>query len=111
MRALEPGSIVWLQPPAAVGREQSERRPAMVVSGVGYLSLVDSLALVVPITGVDRGWPNHVRIEGGRLGGESWAMTEQVRAVSRERIVGRAGRATEHTLLSARVWIRDFLEL
>ena len=51
---LRPGDVVWVAPEIAVGREQAGRRPAMVVAGAGYLETVDTLALVVPITSVDR---------------------------------------------------------
>jgi mRNA interferase MazF len=38
-------------------------------------------------------------------------MTEQVRTISRERVVDRAGRVSPETLVAIRVWIRDFLDL
>jgi mRNA interferase MazF len=108
---LASGDIVWVAPDITVGREQSGRRPALVVAGEEYLEIVDALAIVVPITHVDRGWPNHVAIGGGELSRDAWAMTEQVRTISRERVVGRAGRADVLTLQTARMWIRDFLDL
>ena len=111
MSDLAPGDIVWVAPDPAVGREQAGRRPALIVAGDDYLATVDSLAVVVPVTSVDRGWPNHVPITGAALPDTSWAMTEQVRTISRERIVGHAGRADEPTLAEVRQWIRDFLGL
>lgn len=109
--ALSPGDIVWVAPEIAVGREQAGRRPALVIAGTDYLTTVDTLAVVVPLSSVDRGWPNHVPIAGGTLPRSSWAMTEQIRTVSRERIVNRAGRADAETLRAVRVWVRDFLDL
>ena len=82
-----------------------------MVSGAEYLARVERLAIVVPVTSVDRQWPNHVEISGGELERDSWAMTEQVRAISRKRIIGKAGRAQGATLAAVRVWIADFLEL
>jgi mRNA interferase MazF len=111
MPDLAPGDIVWVAPDAAVGREQSRRRPALVVAGADYLQLIDSLAVVVPLTSVDRGWPNHIPVSGAALPSTSWAMTEQVRTISRDRIVGAAGRADDETLRAVRGWIRDLLEL
>lgn len=102
---------MWVAPDASVGREQSGRRPAVVVSGAEYLTVVDSLAIVVPVTTVDRGWPNHVQVHGADLSEPSWAMTEQVRTISRGRIVDRAGRVNPTTLQALRRWIRDFLDL
>ena len=111
MTDLAPGEVVWVSPDAVVGREQAGRRPAVVVSGVDYLDIVDTLAIVVPVTTVDRGWPNHVPVVGAALPEPSWAMTEQVRTVARERIIARAGRVAPPTLAAMRGWIRDFLEL
>jgi mRNA interferase MazF len=109
--ALAPGDVVWAQPEIAVGREQAGRRPALVVAGAGYLQTVDTLALVTPITAVDRGWPNHIEVFGSELEQRSWTMSEQVRTISRERVVGRAGRANDATLAAVRSWLADFLEL
>jgi mRNA interferase MazF len=111
MPDLAPGDIVWVAPDTAVGREQAGRRPALVVAGADYLQLIDSLAIVVPLTSVDRGWPNHVPVTGTALSAPSWAMTEQVRTISRERIAGSAGRADAETLRAVRGWVRDLLEL
>ena len=108
---LAPGDVVWVQPEIVVGREQAGRRPALVVAGAGYLQTVDTLALVVPITTVDRGWPNHIEVFGTELEQRSWAMSEQIRTISRERVVGRAGRADDATLAAVRSWLADFLEL
>lgn len=108
---LAPGDVVWLQPEIVVGREQAGRRPALVVAGAGYLQTVGTLALVVPITTVDRGWPNHVEVFGTELEQRSWAMSEQIRTISRVRVVGRAGRADDATLAAVRSWLADFLEL
>jgi mRNA interferase MazF len=109
--ALAPGDIVWVAPEIAVGREQAGRRPALVVAGAGYLQTVDTLALVVPITTVDRDWPNHIEVVGTDLGQRSWAMSEQIRTISRERVLGRAGRADDATLVAVRTWLADFLDL
>ena len=81
------------------------------MAGDAYLRTVDVLAIVVPVTGVDRGWPNHIALPDGLLPERSWAMTEQVRTVSRERIVGHVGAVDGACLAKIRRWIRDFLDL
>jgi mRNA interferase MazF len=111
MPDLAAGDVVWVAPDAVAGREHAGRRPAMVVAGADYLQLMDSLAIVVPLTSVDRGWPNHVPVTGAALPAPSWAMTEQVRTISRKRIAGSAGRADAETLRAVRGWVRDLLEL
>lgn len=111
MTDLAPGDILWVAPVPTVGREQGGRRPAVVVSGLDYLSTVQTLAIVVPVTSVDRAWPNHVPLSDVGLPQPAWAMTEQVRTISRARIVGRAGRVDAATLHELRGWVRDFLDL
>jgi mRNA interferase MazF len=108
---LAPGDVVWATPGIVVGREQSGRRPALVVASAGYLEIVDEMALVVPITTMDRGWPNHIEVIGSQLEQRSWAMSEQIRTISRERIVSRAGHANAATLAAVRAWLADFLDL
>lgn len=108
---LTPGEVYWAQPDATVGREQSGRRPVLVVAGELYLAAVTTLALVVPLTTTDRGWPNHVRIDGTvDLPDATFAMTEQVRAVSRDRLAKGVGHVTPDCLNDVRRWLIDYLE-
>lgn len=81
----------------------------LVVSSRDYLDTVQSLAVVVPVSSVDRGWPNHVELAG--VGKASWAMTEQVRTVSRERLHGTLALASEGELREVRSWLSNFLGL
>lgn len=107
---LEPGQVWWMDPARTVGREQSGRRPGVVVSGEDYLDAVTTLAWVVPVTSRDRGWPNHVPLSGPTgLGVRSLAMTEQLTTVSRERLVEHAGDVDPACLESIRVWLHDSL--
>jgi mRNA interferase MazF len=109
---LEPGDVVWAHFDPTAGREQGGRRPAVVVSGVDYLEAVTALAIVVPVTSVDRGWPNHVSLSGDvQLTQPSWAMTEQPRAISRERLTRRAGSVSPTCLDELRGWIAAHLDL
>ena len=106
--ALSPGDVVWCELDPAAGREQGGRRPVLVVASPDYLNVVDSLAIVLPITGTERGWINHVPLSGeGRLTG--FAMTEQIRTVSRSRLHGRLGRVVVATLTRCTAMIPAFL--
>lgn len=110
---LSRGSIVWVDFDPTRGREQQGSRPALVVSSEDYLDSVRGLVIVVPITSVDRGWPHHVAIEGERAHRRkrSFAMTEQPRAITIERIARRAGVADEATMAMVDGWLRDFIGL
>lgn len=102
---------MWGDPDPVRGNEQSGRRPLVAVSSQDYLETVTALALVVPVTAVYRRWPNHVRLHGAHgLGRPSWAMTEQVRAVTRTRLVRPAGMVDGETMTAISTYLRDFLD-
>lgn len=106
------GAVVWADLSPTRGREQSGRRPVIVVASDAYLETVTTLALVVPVTTTDRAWPNHVALRGRPgLGRPSWAMTEQLRTVARDRIVDVVGLVDDATLAEIDTYLRDFLGL
>jgi mRNA interferase MazF len=106
------GDILWAELGPGRGREQSGRRPVVVVSSNEYLASVDSLLLAVPVTSRHRVWPNHVFLTGPTaLERPSYAITEQVQSISREWIVGTAGSVDQDCLDRMRVYLRDFLDL
>jgi len=107
---LSPGDVYWARPDLAPGgREQRGRRPVLVVSNDLYLSTATTLMLVVPLTTVDRGWDNHVRVDLATLADPTFAMTEQVRAMSRQRLDAPLGRVSPSALQAVRTWIGDYL--
>ena len=107
---LLPGMVVWDDLSPTQGREQSGRRPVLVVSSENYLSVVDTMAIVVPLTKKNRGWPNHVKSTGPTgLTVDSWIMTEQIRTISRDRILGVRGAVSPICLKTVRTWVGDFL--
>lgn len=109
---VHPGAVMWAELEPVRGREQSGRRPVLVVAAPGYLQAVATLVICVPITSVDRGWPNHIPLTGPTgLARTSWAMTEQPRTLSRERLVSTAGDVDESCLVATRRWLADFLDL
>ncbi|QTE31214.1 type II toxin-antitoxin system PemK/MazF family toxin [Pengzhenrongella sicca] len=105
------GTVAWAELDGR-GHEQAGRRPVLIVASNAYLATITSLAVVLPLTTVDRGWPNHVLMRGRHgLDRPSWAMTEQVRTISRARIVGAAGVVDAASLRDVDVYLRDFLGL
>ena len=92
---------VWLADfSSTAGREQRGTRPALVISLDRFNHGSAGLAIVVPVTTTERGIPFHIPIsrpEGG-LKKDSYAMCENVRSVSRERLLKRLGEASEPTL-------------
>lgn len=82
------------------GHEQGGIRPALIVSKDGFNASPSGLCVVVPITSRQRGWLSHIDIappEGG-LTGPSAALCDQIRTVSRVRLIRRRGPVTAKTL-------------
>ncbi|WP_201799269.1 type II toxin-antitoxin system PemK/MazF family toxin [Subtercola vilae] len=105
--------VVWAELDPVRGREQAGRRPALVVASDLYLQQADTLAIVVPATTTNRGWPNHVPLRGANLAlvQQTYAMTEQPRAITRERLFDLAGVVDAATMREVDGWLRDFLAL
>lgn len=83
--------LVNLDP--TLGREQAGIRPALIISenifNQGYAELI----IVIPITSQDKGIRSHVKIaqgEGG-LNLESFAKCEDVRSISKQRLIKKLG--------------------
>lgn len=109
---LTPGTVSWATLEPVRDRELGGHRPVLVVASPGYLDAVATLVVVLPITSVDRGWPNHVPVEGpSGLRVPSWVMTEQPRTLRRDRLTSIAGRVSADCLAGARLWLGDFLDL
>src|SRR5207342_3185657 len=87
------GDVYWTDPDPIRGREQAKSRPFVIVS-VDQLNQTSlGLSLAVPLTRTDFGNALHLAIpasEGG-LKEDGFAMPEQLRAVSHERLSRRLG--------------------
>jgi mRNA interferase MazF len=105
------GAIVWVDFDPTRGSEQRGTRSALIICSTGYLASVPRLAIVVPVTSVDRGWPHHVPVRGPDvdLPKPSFAMTEQPRTIARERVSRSAGVADAPTIGAVDRWLRDFI--
>lgn len=110
---LRRGMVVWVDLDPVRGREQAGRRPALVIASDLYLEQADTLAIIVPATTIDRGWPNHVPLRGSNLAltQPTYAMTEQPRTVTRQRLHDVAGTVDPATMRDVDRWLRDFLAL
>ncbi len=64
----ERGDIVWLNFDPQTGREQSGKRPAIILSPASYNRTV-GLAIVCPITSRIKGYPFEVLTEGKNIKG------------------------------------------
>jgi mRNA interferase MazF len=83
-----------------IGREQSGRRPAVVVSADPLNESRAGVVIVVPTTTTHRGLPSHVEIEPGSSGLDevSYAKCEDVKSVSEQRLIARLGSVADTVL-------------
>jgi mRNA interferase MazF len=94
------GEVYWADPDPTRGTEQAKPRPFVIVS-VDQLNQASlGLSLAVPLTRTDFANALHLRIpssEGG-LREDGFAMPEQLRAISHERLSRRLGSLRPKTL-------------
>jgi mRNA interferase MazF len=94
------GDVYWTDPDPTQDREQAKSRPFVIVS-VDQLNQTGlGLSLAVPLTRTNFGNALHLAIpasEGG-LKEDGFAMPEQLRAISHERLSRRLGSLRPKTL-------------
>ena len=83
-----------------IGREQSGRLPAVVVSADRLNESRAGVVIVVPCTTADRGLPSHVELDPALTGLDevSYAKCEDVKSVSERRLISPLGRADDEAL-------------
>jgi len=96
-----------------LGREQSGRRPALVVSADSLNESRAGVVVVVPLTTTHRGLPSHVEIDRGssRLDEVSYAKCEDVKSISEQRLIGRLGAAGDEVMFETSRALRFLLDL
>ncbi|ADQ06110.1 transcriptional modulator of MazE/toxin, MazF [Caldicellulosiruptor hydrothermalis 108] len=79
------------------GHEQSGIRPAVIISVDEFNSCPADLVVVVPITSKNKNIPLHVEIqpENSGLAKISFAKPEDIRSISKERLVKKIGKLPE----------------
>ncbi|MEW6065375.1 transcriptional modulator of MazE/toxin MazF [Desulforamulus profundi] len=95
------------------GHEQAGKRPALIVSVDIFNSGPADLVVVLPITTKDKGIPFHVEIlppEGG-LKERSFIKCEDIRSISKERLILKIGAISPGTITVVEDRIRILLNL
>lgn len=95
------------------GREQSGRRPILVLSVDAFNSGPSDLIVVLPLTSTIRDIPLHVTIEKGEGGvrNQSAILCEAIRSISRERLLSRWGTLSVGTMFEVEDRLRILLDL
>jgi mRNA interferase MazF len=96
-----------------VGREQSGRRPAVVVSADPLNDSRAGVVIVVPTTTTARGLPSHIEVHAEHSGLDevSYAKCEDVKSVSEQRLIAQLGAASDEAIFQIARALRFLLEL
>ncbi|MCI0489571.1 MAG: type II toxin-antitoxin system PemK/MazF family toxin [Blastocatellia bacterium] len=105
---------IWLaELDPARGHEQAGTRPCLIVSDDRLNHGPSGLVIVVPVTSRKKGIPSHVEItppEGG-LNVQSFVKCEDVRSISKERLLQRWGVVSSKTTTAVEDRLRILLAL
>ena len=96
-----------------VGREQSGRRPAVVVSSDLLNESAAGVIVVIPVTTAYRNLPSHIEIDRAESGLDevSYAKCEDIKSVSEQRLITRLGAAGDEVMFQAARALGFLLEL
>jgi mRNA interferase MazF len=96
-----------------VGREQSGRRPAVIVSADPLNESRAGVVIAVPMTTAHRGLPSHIEIDPSYSGMDeiSYAKCEDVKSISEQRLIGRLGAVDDEVLFQIARALRFLLDL
>ncbi len=95
------------------GHEQQGTRPVLVISDDAFSSGPSDMAVVAPLTRTARGNWLHVEVPAGEGGirSDSVVRADQVRAISRTRLLRRWGSIEPQTMSSVEQRLRVLLDL
>ena len=105
------GDVLLCDLNPVAGREEGGIRPVVVVSHDRY-SVIPGLFLAVPLTSRNRDLEHHVEVAADDRTGlkqVSYAMTEQVRALSRQRAGRQLGRVSNTALTAISRYLHLFI--
>ena len=105
------GDVLLCDLNPVAGREQGGIRPVVVVSHHRY-SVIPGLFLAVPLTTRNRDLDQHIEVpadDDTGLKQVSYAMTEQVRAMSNQRAGRQLGRVSSETLQTMSRYLHLFI--
>lgn len=107
---------IWLfDPDPTIGNEIGKKiRPCLIVSSNSWNKIRSGLVIIVPLTSVHKDILTHVRIESPEAGLNtvSFALCEQIRSISKERLKKRIGIVKCASIMKEiRSWILDLTKI
>ncbi len=107
------GDVFWANMDPTIGVEIKKKRPVIIVSNE-WINEFSRLVVVVPVTtSTQKVAPSHVLIPAGQGGliSLSKALTEQIRAIDKMRLIQRMGKLDHAYMLKLHDAIRNTLNM
>ena len=89
--AVNRGEIWLIDLNPVIGHEQAGTRPALIISDDMFNHGLADMVIIVPITSKSRNLPTHVGFTADFLKTESYIRTENIRSVSKKRLLKKLG--------------------
>jgi mRNA interferase MazF len=112
-RKSSPWEVWFADLDPVVGSEQGRKRPVVIVSSRLFAAFPTAMAIVVPLSSVDRGLPHHVPVSSPESGLDrvSWARVDDVRSLSERRLGRKLGVVAEKEAAAIRGQLRLMIDL
>jgi mRNA interferase MazF len=101
---MERGEVWFIELDPTRGSEQAGRRPCVIVSHES-LNTALSAVVIVPLSTKSKKWPTRVNIKFKGLQGQ--ALCEQIRTISKERLVNHSGSLNLKEIAEIRLVLRQ----
>jgi mRNA interferase MazF len=85
------GEVWFINLNPSIGHEQAGIRPALVISDDLLNQSLAEMVIVIPITSKNKNIPTHIEINYDFLEMKSYIKTEDIRAISVNRLIERLG--------------------
>lgn len=91
------------------GHEQSGIRPVVIVSVEKFNTSFLDLVMVCPLTTRERSFATHVKVENINLKSKSYVKCEDLRSISKERLIKELGSLSESDMCKIKMILAKIL--
>lgn len=107
------GDIWFANLDPVMGNEQAGKRPVLIISVDAFNSGGSRMVVAVPFTKRDRKQPLHVSVKAEETGLtiDSYIKTEDIRGISKTRLIGKIGEVDKSVLDEVEIRLKRLLGL
>lgn len=107
------GEIWFADLNPVIGNEQAGKRPVLIISVDAFNLGGARMVVAVPFTKHDKQQPLHVKVKAGEAGLslDSFIKIEDIRGISKERLINKIGEVGEKTMEEVEIRLKRLLGL